>query len=50
MELMLMIRPQRCSRMPGSTSWHMRTRPKTFVSNWRRRSSGSTVSSAPDWE
>ena len=36
---MFTILPQRCSRIPGSTSWHIRTRPKTLVSNWRRTSS-----------
>ena len=31
----LTILPQRWARIPGSTSWHMRTRPNTLVSNWR---------------
>ena len=30
--------------MPGSTSWHIRSRPKTLVSNWRRTSSRASVS------
>ncbi len=49
-ELMLTIRPYPCSRIPGSTSWHIRTSPNTFVSNCRRRLSGLTVSTAPDCE
>ena len=45
----LTIRPRRCARIPGSTSWHMRTSPNTFVSNCRRTSAGATDSTAPDW-
>lgn len=48
-ELMLRILPERASRIAGSTSWHIRTSPKTLVSNWRRISSPLTVSTAPDW-
>ncbi len=43
------MRPARRSRIAGSTSWHMRTSPNTFVSNWRRTSSMPTDSIAPDW-
>src|SRR5436305_1232234 len=44
---MFTMRPQPCSRILGSTSWHMRTRPKTLVSNWRRTASIGTDSTAP---
>jgi hypothetical protein len=50
MELMFTMRPAPWPRMPGRTSWHMRTSPNTFVSNWRRTSSMGTLSTAPDRE
>ena len=34
-------------RIPGSTSWVSRTRPKKFVSNCRRMSSIGTCSTGP---
>ena len=43
------LAPAPASRIPGSTSWHIRTRPNTFVSNWARTRSIGTVSTAPDW-
>jgi hypothetical protein len=43
------MRPARCRRIPGSTSWHRRTSPNTFVSNCARTFSIGTVSIAPDW-
>ena len=46
---MLTIRPRPALRIPGRTSWHIRTRPKTLVSNWRRSSSIGSVSTAPLW-
>ena len=49
MEDTLTIRPHPCARIPGRTSWHIRTRPNTFVSNWRRTSAMGTLSTAPDW-
>jgi hypothetical protein len=47
---MLTIRPRPAARIDGSTSWHIRRRPKTLVSNCRRTSAASSVSSAPDCE
>ena len=44
------MRPARCSRIAGSTSWHIRSSPNTLVSNCRRTSSRSSVSTAPDCE
>ena len=45
----LTILPQPWARIPGSTSWHIRSSPKTLVSNCRRTASSDSVSSAPDW-
>jgi hypothetical protein len=44
---MVTIRPRPAARMPGSTSWVSRSRPKTFVSNWRRTASIGTSSTGP---
>jgi hypothetical protein len=49
MDERLTILPKPCLRIPGNTSWHMRTRPNTFVSNWRLIFSIGTSSIAPDW-
>jgi hypothetical protein len=49
-ELTLTIVPAPAARIPGSTSWHIRSSPNTFVSNWRRTDSIGSVSNAPDWE
>ena len=49
MEERLTILPQRWPRIPGSTSWHMRTSPNTLVSNCLRTLSIATDSIAPDW-
>jgi hypothetical protein len=48
-ELRLTIRPEPTPRIPGSTSWHILTSPKTLVSNWRRTLSIGIVSIAPLW-
>jgi hypothetical protein len=45
----LTIRPLRPARIAGSTSWHIRTSPKTLVSNWARIFSIGSDSTAPDW-
>jgi len=50
MDEMLTMRPLPRARMVGRTSWHIRTSPKTLVSNCRRTSSRSSVSTAPDCE
>ncbi len=41
--------PEPAPRMPGSTSWHIRIRPKTLVSNCLRTLSIGIVSIAPLW-
>src|SRR6266498_1690576 len=41
------MRPPRRRRMPGSTSWVSRTRPKKLVSNWRRISAIGCCSTGP---
>src|SRR4029079_699879 len=46
---MLTMRPALARRMPGSTSWVRRSRPKTLVSNCLRTSSIGTSSTGPDW-
>ena len=48
-ELTFTIRPFPTRRMPGSTSWHIRTSPNTLVSNWSRTLSSGTLSTAPLW-
>src|SRR3954449_11529412 len=42
-----MTRPQRLARMCGNTSCVIRTRPNTFVSNWRRQASSGIDSRGP---
>src|SRR5215203_1546796 len=49
MEERLTILPYPCTRISGSTSWHMRTSPNTLVSNCLRTFSMGTASTAPDW-
>ena len=46
-EEMLMIVPERRSRMCGRTSWVSRMAPKTLTSNWRRASCSGMSSIAP---
>jgi len=43
----LTTRPALLARMPGRTSWVIRTSPNTLVSNCRRRASIGTSSTGP---
>ena len=44
------MRPDRWARMPGRTSRHIRTTPKTLVSNCRWRSDIASSSTGPPRE